>query len=236
MLSSVKLKISQKIRKLRNKLSILFNRNKGGVLIEFTFSIPICIMVLFFASDHYRFYELRNKVQTSVYLMASLLQNLTNTSEDKYLDITDIRRIAFASCLNFFHTTSMFSPWRFGLSWYGTITYVKRTGPSKYQAYKFEFDTGVNTSTTVNGISCVKTVISVNDPSTLNKDMVLDNVNDEKVLIEASYKPKPTEDGQGTDTRFHKAKLGLYILNAKDGNFRSRIVITPKPGLFSSTH
>ena len=58
------------------KILRLYTSHKGGILIEFTFSIPICIFLLFFVADHYRFYELKSKVKTSTYLVSSMIQQL----------------------------------------------------------------------------------------------------------------------------------------------------------------
>ena len=87
----------------------------GGILIEFAFSIPIIILLLLFVNDHYRFYELRNKIKSSAYLAASMLQQLGNTRTDKQLTSSNLSRISYVSCLNFFHTNTMFKPWSLGI-------------------------------------------------------------------------------------------------------------------------
>ena len=56
---------------------------KGGILIEFAFSVPILVGLLFFLCDHYRFYELKNKVKSSAYLAASMVQQITNNRTNK---------------------------------------------------------------------------------------------------------------------------------------------------------
>ena len=81
----------------------------GGILIEFAFSIPIMIILLLFVHDHYRFYELKSKLKSSAYLVASMIQQLSNTRSDKQLTSTDLAHIVYASCLNLFHSNSVFS-------------------------------------------------------------------------------------------------------------------------------
>ncbi|MBQ7674714.1 MAG: hypothetical protein IJT36_09465, partial [Alphaproteobacteria bacterium] len=71
------------------------------------------ISLLFFLCDHYRFYELKNKLKSSAYLAASMVQHISNTRTDKQLTVNDLARISYASCLNLFHTNTMFNPWPF---------------------------------------------------------------------------------------------------------------------------
>ena len=108
------------------------NSHSGGILIEFAFSIPILIILLLFACDHYRFYELKDKVKSSTYLAASMIQQLGNTRTDKQLTIDDFARITYASGLNFFHTDTMFSH-VFGIYYLMYFFYVKRDSENSYQ-------------------------------------------------------------------------------------------------------
>ena len=84
--------------------------HSGGILIEFAFSIPILIILLLFACKHYRFFELRDKLKASTYLVANMIQQITNTKVDKQI----LNRIAYASCLNLFHINFRFYALSFG--------------------------------------------------------------------------------------------------------------------------
>lgn len=205
--------------------------HKGGILIEFTFSIPICIALLFFVNDHYRFYELKNKVRTSTYLIASMIQHVANTRSDKQLTKGDIGRIAYASCLNFFHTNTMFSPHPFGLYYVANIYYVKRVNGDNYQFQKSYGTTYSATTPSKMGKAddvSSKTLAQIED---IDKDLVCDKDGDERLLIECFYRKK----------QFNKNMLGLFVLDPPtnrsiDGMtnnvFINRLIITPKPGLF----
>ena len=215
----------------------LHRLHKGGILIEFTFSIPVCITLLFFVSDHYRFYEMQNKAKTSAYLAASMLQQIANSRSEKALTKDDFARITFASCLNFFHTNSMFNPWPFGLYYSVSYEWVKRVNSNSYQFqhnYAYTKDEG-NTSPMTMGKSCsaIKT-ISQAEVEAKNSDLVCDNDGEERVCIESCYRRK-------YDNSFDKNQLGFFILTPKTHKgiddttnclFTYQVVISPKPGLF----
>lgn len=231
MLLSAKKVACKIIRNLYGRFAFMRSKRRGGVLIEFALSIPIFILVLFLVSDHYRFHELRNKLKNSTYLIASMLQNITNTRRDKHIQIKDLKQIAFSSCLNFFHTDSMFNPWPFGLSWYVKMIYVKKTGNSEYKAFQFEIDTGETNYKTIDEISCVcSELTNLTDPTTIDKEMVFYNVNDEKLFINVAFKSKDTSREVGI---FNKSRLGLYMLSIQNDTFTHNFVYTPKPGLFN---
>ena len=109
----------------------------GGILIEFTFSIPVCIILLFFVNDHYRLHELKNKLKSSSYLIASIIQQLKNSSTEKQLSLADFAKITYAGCLNLFHTNSMFKPWPLGISFNVGYYWVKRENTDSYKYQNF---------------------------------------------------------------------------------------------------
>ena len=76
---------------------------------------------------------MQNKLKSSAYLAASMLQQIGNTKTDKQLTKKDFANIAYASCLNFFHANSMFSPWPFGLYYSVSYEWVKRVNSKSYQ-------------------------------------------------------------------------------------------------------
>ena len=213
----------------------LYRFHKGGILIEFTFSIPVCITLLFFVSDHYRFYEMQNKLKSSAYLAASMLQQIGNTKTDKQLTKKDFANIAYASCLNFFHTNSMFRPWPFGVYYVLACYWVKRINSNSYQWQHCYGTTSTNgTSPAEMNQKCkdieTKTLSQI---ETAYPDLVCSKDGDERVLIEVIYRKT---------SGFDKKKLGFFILEPKvskpalDNNsnnaFIFYLVITPKPGLF----
>lgn len=216
-------------------LSAKKQKNKDGILIEFTFSIPVCIILLFFVSDYYRFYELKNKIKSSAYLMASMLQQLGNTKTDKQITINDLGRISYASCLNLFHTHSMFKDWPMGIYYCVAYYYVKRIGADNYTYQYLWISTGNKAeiksdfkdyiNMTYRAEQTKKTQSYV---EAIHSDLVCQNNGDERVLIRCYY-------NISTSTNFTKSKLGLYILEPKfgeKGNFKYDLVIVPKPGLF----
>ena len=207
--------------------------HKGGILIEFTFSIPVCISLLFFVNDHYRIYELNNKIKASTYLAASMVQHVTNTRADKQLTINDIRRITYASCFNLFHTNSMFYSYPFGIFYIVHFYYVKRLSSNSYQIQKIYAGTGGGNSPN-NMVRSDVTILSRArvHAQEIHPDLVCQNDGEERVLIFPCYRRA---------SGFDKSKLGFFIMNppnarSADGQTTNictfNLVITPKPGLF----
>ena len=204
-----------------------YKRHKGGILIEFTFSIPVCIILLFFVNDHYRIYELKNKLKSSAYLAASMVQQLGNTRTNKQLTHKDLARISYASCLNLFHTNSMFSPYPLGIYFAIDYDWVKKIEANKYQ-HKQCWGTTSGTSpqnmsnSSGNAIS-TKTEEKI---EAIHSDLVCNGIGEEKLLISCYYRK--------VGGSFNKSKLGLFIMDPQFGayDFKYKIIITPKPGLF----
>ena len=218
---------------LLHRVLRLHKRQKGGILIEFTFSIPVCIALLFLVNDHYRFYELKNKAKTSTYLAASILQHIKNNKTDKTLTKDDLARIAFASCLNFFHTKSMFNPFPFGLYYAVNYVWVKRINSNSYQSQHCYATTSSGTSPMGMNRACLSIVTTRTAAyvEAINPDLVCEKDGDERVFVECCYRK--------INDSFKKSQLGFFILTPKtyksiDGMtnnfFTYQIVFTPKPG------
>lgn len=207
---------------------------KGGILIEFAFSIPVCIVLLFFVSDHYRIYELKNKLKTSAYLAASMTQQISNTRSDKQLTAADLARITYACCLNFFHTNTMFNPWPFGISYSINFVYVKRLNSNSYQYQSSWGSTESGVSPVDMGRSSISTKKS-SEIENVSTDLLCSRDGEEKLFLNCTYRRM---------LNFDKSKIGLFLLNpqmVKGGMHTTnrypdllyyQIVISPKPGLF----
>ena len=224
---------------LNEKNAIFFRRwlfrrfDYGGVLIEFAFSIPILISFLFFVCDHYRFFELKDKLKSSVYLAASMIQQISNTRSDKSLPMNDIKRIIYVSCLNMFHTNTMFKPWPFGVFFCIDIHYIKRINNNSYNHQSLWAHTGCDYPSPLGMYSAYYNVgkYNLSQVESISPDMICYKDGEERLCIVASYR----KIGD-----FNKSKLGLFILEPKEiDNYQSifmyKIVITPKPGLFPIT-
>ena len=158
-----------------------------------------------------------------------MVQQVSNTRTDKQLTQNDLARISYASCLNFFHTNSMFPPCPLGIYYGMDVWYVKRIDSDNYQCQECYATTSIGGGTALlNAMN--KKCGAVNKRTktgiiALHPDLVCNKDGDERILIICSYRA----------WRFKKSKLGLFILEPKlgnDGNFSYKLVITPKPGLF----
>ena len=162
-----------------------------------------------------------------------MVQQLGNTRTDKQLSIADIQRIAYASCLNFFHTNSMFAPYPFGIYFLAHYYFVKKNDDGNYQYQRVWITTGRGSATTklfdgmnsgINSLTMTSAQVEAIDP-----DLICNNIGEERLLIKCWY---GVVNG-GKD--FKKSQLGLFILEptfGDKGNFSYSLVITPKPGLF----
>ena len=224
---------------LLRRILRFYRYNKGGILIEFTFSIPVCISLLFFVNDHFRFYELKNKIKTSTYLAASMIQQIGNTRTDKRLTKKDIARITHASGLNFFHTNTMYNPWPFGIYYLIDCFYVKRINSNNYQYQEVWGSTTSAKTLNDMGSATSVTTKTLAQVEAMCPDLICDKDGDERVLIEGNYRSKVADV-----SKFDKSKLGFFLLKPKntkgtDGSTRPlflyKLVIVPKPGLFPVT-
>lgn len=167
-----------------------------------------------------------------------MIQQLTSTRSDKQLTKNDIGRIAYASCLNLFHTNSMFKPWPFGIAFSIDYYYVKRLNNNSYQ-YQYswgstDYSSGTPSPKTMSkGCNDIVTK-NQSEIEALHPDLVCNKDGEERLLIISAY-------GATQYTRFNKSKLGFLIFepNFYDGvadnslgNFFYKLVITLKPGLF----
>ena len=168
--------------------------------------------------------------------MASMIQQLNNTRENKQLTSKKIALTAYASCLNLFHNNSAFT-WSFGIVVAVDYWWVKRISSDKYQ-YQVGWAITSNANPTEMGQSCWDIwTASASLIQHLHPDLVCHKDGEERLLILYAYRKL---------ANFDKSKLGLLILepnfvetdeynNLNEGNkaiFYSIIVITPKPGLF----
>ena len=203
----------------------------GGILIEFAFSIPILISLLFFVNDHFRFYELKNKIKTSAYLAASMLQQLKNTKANKQLTKQDLAKITYASCLNLFHTNSMFYPWSLGILYRVNFYHVKREAQNNYNYFFCSIDTGNGGINFGNGMYISPFVYrnyTQTQVEAIHADLICNKNGDERLLIECCY----------VQVGFFKSKLGFFIIEPKENKnlnilMKYKLVIVPKPRLFS---
>ncbi|MBQ7673356.1 MAG: hypothetical protein IJT36_02365 [Alphaproteobacteria bacterium] len=212
--------------------------NKGGILIEFALSIPILISLLLFVFDHYRFYELKDKIKSSTYLAASIMQQLSNSREDKQLTQNDLKRITFASCLNLFHSNSMCYPWPLGIYPVIEWLYAKRLSDDSYQ-WQSSW-TAISTATEKGnslddflGYSIGSVTIKTKSQIfSIFPDLTCSRDGDERILIRYWYRR--------SWKNYSKNKLGFFLLEPQivpgqewiKDLFTYRLIIVPKPGLF----
>jgi hypothetical protein len=84
---------------------LLFGGNpdgsRGAVLVEFAFSIPVLLMVLYYVLDYPNYMRLKSKTRNSAYMAVSMIQNISRHRENKKITLQDIQRINYVSFLNY---------------------------------------------------------------------------------------------------------------------------------------
>lgn len=166
-----------------------------------------------------------------------MIQQLTNTRSDKQLTKNDIGRIAYASCLNLFHTNSMFKPWPFGIAFSIDYYYVKRLNNSYQYQYSWgstDYSSGTPSPKTMSkGCNDIVTK-NQSEIEALHPDLICNKDGEERLLIFCCYRRMS----------FSKSKIGLFLMEPKsviggvhtNHSFKDflyqSMVITPKPGLF----
>ena len=187
---------------------------------------------MLFVCDHYRFYELKDKVKSSAYLAASMIQ-IGNTKSDKQLTLRDMRQITYACGLNFLSVSSnMFKPWPFGVYVMLNCYWVKRINNDEYQyqhTYCFtqQGTEPHNMDCRVDNVS----TIALSQVEALNPNLVCHKNGDERLLVGYYFRKA---------AGYNKRKLGFFILEpgnikgsaAANSVFVHEIFISPKPGLF----
>ena len=166
--------------------------------------------------------------------MASMIQQISNTRSNKQINTENLSFITHASCFNLFDTKS------FGIMMKVCLFYVKKVGDDSYTYQAISFGTADPFGTNVDQLANVGATRTQNYSAMITKcpsldrtDMFIENVGDEKLLIECFYHPSAS---------YSKNKLGFIILSpefgsisrykSNRGNFAYRLVIIPKPGLF----
>ena len=163
-------------------------------------------------------------------MVASMIQHVTNTRTDKQLRFNDIRNITYASCLNIFHTNSMFNPWPLGVFFAIDFDWIKKIDGDKYM---WQRSCALTSSTSLenmsksqaSGTSTLDQIVArypILKP--LQNDLVCYSNGDEKLVINCYYRP----------ANYNKSKLGFFLMNPifDSAKFGYHLIIIPKPGLF----
>lgn len=84
---------SAKLKNIKN--------SKGAILLEFSFSIPTLIIVLFFILDVPQAYRISSKLQKTSELFAEMILNVNRQKESRAITIDDLKNISKAIGLTF---------------------------------------------------------------------------------------------------------------------------------------
>ena len=147
-----------------------------------------------------------------------MLQQIGNTRSNKQIKLNDLRYITYASCLNFFHTNSMFYPWSFGICYAVNYTWVKRINNNSYSR-QGAWTTAERKSSispeTMHCFFCPQSTKTLAEVLQEDQDLICYKDEDERLVITCYY--YKTEN-------YNKSLLGFYILEPSHN---------PKTGIIS---
>ena len=206
---------------LRKCKSFFKKAEEGAILIEFAFAIPVLVAILYFIMDGplLRLYQL--KLKNTAYFAINMMQNITDTRENKAITLNDLRNIRACAFANIYRSTAQFKndKGNYPLGHYGHIYlyYLKGTGTNQ-ASVKWIWDSGApgpkpsqpeneHILTTIE-----KQVNSIVDPTRtkageIYKDLQINN-GEIKLIVEVSILVPGQSDTGAAD---------IATLNGKDG-------------------
>ncbi len=241
-----------------NKLSKFFIslNQKGAILIEFAFCLPVLMVLIYYIYDLARLKRYYSQTEFVAMQIAQQLQNILSTRESKTITASDIRNINALAWLSVFPGTSMYyqgSGFPLGYTWYTHIYYVKGLADGKASCMTRCYVTGTYSSSR-NPSSVSVSILTNTNPGSLisNKQNVHPsaiypsltiNEGEVKVIVEATLcsinSSNVFKTSNGTSLTAKKA-FGFYLLNPSSKNgtvshfFNSVVIFTPKPELASA--
>ncbi len=121
-----------------------------------------------------------------------MIQQIKNNKTDKQLTQNDLKRITYASCLNLFHSNTMFSE-SFGVTPVVEYYYTKRLATNNYQYQKswmatnFRGDSSNFLNLVYYGVGSIQTK-TMAQIEALNPDLLSDTDGTERLFIKYHYK------------------------------------------------
>ena len=164
-----------------------------------------------------------------------MVQQIGNIRTNKQLTASDMQNVTYASCLNLFHSQSMFPPFSLGIFYSACFNWVKRIDSNSYSWQQGWATTIVgNSPATIHAFFGGVYTKNLAQIKSIHADLVCEHDGDERLLIICAYRRSPN---------FNKSLLGFFLLEPRLGTnafygansqafFEYMIVITPKPGLF----
>jgi hypothetical protein len=79
-----------------------FLRSSGSILIEFAFSIPVLLTILYYVLDYPMFERIKAEAKCSAHMAVGMIQNISKHRESRRITAVDIRLITHAALMNFY--------------------------------------------------------------------------------------------------------------------------------------
>ncbi len=235
------------LQKIANKLS-----SKGAILIEFAFSLPVLIVLLYYIYDLNRLKRYYSRTEFVGQQVASMIQNISQSRESKTITLKDLQYIARTAFLSIYPGMSMYKQngyFEFGHTPTLQIIYVKGLdngnasciwryyyrmssiiGGAQESSADFEFLRPVYFKTNVLP-SQIYSSLTINPGEV--KIIVISQITRGSSLTN-SLNGKYLTDKQSFDFYLLSPKY-IATYNSIYYFFPSVVIFTPRPGLFSET-
>jgi len=127
------------IKKLIKFREAVLDKSSGVILIEFALAVPFLVMILYFSLDAPKHQRWKTQMKNAAYMVASMIQNVSQSRADKRIAILDFKRIAASYGTTIFGgTISGGYKWGMINSYYPlgfhcitNLFYIKGTGVNK---------------------------------------------------------------------------------------------------------
>lgn len=237
--------------KFFNRLNRFRKSRSGVILLEFAFSIPVFLALIYYVHDLPKMKRWNRKMQFVAYQYAQILQTISANCADKRITAQNIKNVMKMAYLSIFPGITMFQTSRshFPLGYWPHMWIYCIKGVSDTQAcFMWEvscypgdvyFDTDTHSS------RHIRSIINYTKGKTVSTSSIYPNLTikkDEiKIIIECAIvytDDRYFSDGRRCDTVSAKSALRFLFASPKsrgiiDGNFFNSVaVITPTIGLF----
>ncbi|MDR0677479.1 MAG: hypothetical protein LBF57_02275, partial [Holosporaceae bacterium] len=233
---------------------------RGAILVEFAFSIPILLAILYYMHDIPKYARMKERMEFCVHCAINMLQNCSQNRENKRITRTDLMTVAHAAWLPFFgggtqqYSTSS-TEYRMKRGYLTQLEYYCVKGVGNGQAklcwlINTNCALGLAGNVDILGNRASRSPIKCSTGGVYSFDDIYEGFrveeNEIKILVLVRIycgMLLKFADGTPSSTKSMSSKLGLWVLSIKP-EYEDKhyvlgkpivVVFSPKPGLFDET-
>ncbi|MDR1375584.1 MAG: pilus assembly protein [Holosporaceae bacterium] len=89
-------------REKKPQFRINFGGPRGSIMVEFAFSIPVLLIILYYVLDYPNYARMKLKTKNSALMAISMIQNVSKNRENKRISLEDVKRINYSAFINYY--------------------------------------------------------------------------------------------------------------------------------------